>query len=105
MFFNDEVNICIKAYKQALIHSNLNMLYLKNNRLDYGLCHFARSNNLNSILNKYEQDFNTKKVGLYICESPLIIYSQALANEDFKNKLIESHNKRIQYLENLLTTI
>jgi hypothetical protein len=94
MFIQDEINICIKAYKQALIQDKLTFSYLRKNSLEHGLCHFCDINKLN-LLNNFlrNEDF------FYLCDTPTHLY----ARNEFN--FIEIFNKRIQYLENLLTTI
>jgi len=91
MFFNDEVNICIKAYKQALIQNKLTYNYLRKNSLEHGICHFADINKLN-LLNEFikEQDF------FYLCDTP----THLMARDEYN--FTEVLNKRIEYLEKLL---
>jgi hypothetical protein len=94
MFIQDEIKICIKAYQQALIPQNLNWKYIRNNSMEHGLCNFCDINKLN-LLNEFlrNEDF------FYICDTPLMIYVRNESN------YLEVHSKRIEYLENLLTTI
>ena len=58
MFIQDEINICIKAYKQALIQNKLTFSYLRKNSLQHGICHFCDINKLN-LLNEFlrNEDF------------------------------------------------
>jgi hypothetical protein len=94
MFFNDEVNIALRAYRLSVLPQNANWKYLRNNSLEHGICHFSDINKLN-LLNDflYHEDF------FYLCDTPTHLY----ARNEFN--FTEILNKRIQYLENLLTTI
>jgi hypothetical protein len=91
MFIQDEIQICIKAYQQALIPQNLNWKYIRNNSLEHGICHFCDINKLN-LLNEFlrNEDF------FYLCDTPTHLY----ARNEFN--FTEILNKRIEYLEKLL---
>jgi hypothetical protein len=94
MFIQDEIQICIKAYKQALMQDKLTFSYLRNNSLEHGICHFCDINKLN-LLNEFLRNADF----FYLCDTPTHLY----ARNEFN--FTEILNKRIQYLENLLTTI
>ena len=91
MFIQDEIQICIKAYKQALMQDKLTFSYLRNNSLEHGICHFCDINKLN-LLNEFlrNEDF------FYLCDPPTHLY----ASNEFN--FTEILNKRIEYLEKLL---
>jgi hypothetical protein len=93
MFIQDEINICIKAYKQALIQNKLTFSYLRKNSLQHGICHFCDINKLN-LLNEFlrNEDF------FYLCDTP----THLIARHEYD--FTEVLNERIQYLENLTTT-
>jgi hypothetical protein len=94
MFIQDEIHICIKAYKQALIQEKITYNYLSKNRIQHGICYFCEINNLFFLLSYLkEQNF------LYLCDTPFHLYM--LEEYDCREVL----NKRLQYLENLLITI
>jgi hypothetical protein len=91
MFFNDEVNICIKAYKQALMQNKLTFSYLRKNSLEHGICHFCDIYKLNLLREFIEgQDF------FYLCDTP----THLMARDDYY--FIEILERRIEYLEKLL---
>jgi len=91
MFFNDEVNIALRAYRLSVLPGNANWKYLRNNSLEHGICHFCDINKLN-LLNQFlrNEDF------FYLCDTPTHLY----ARNEFN--FTEILNKRIEYLENLI---
>jgi hypothetical protein len=91
MFIQDEIKICIKAYKEALMQDKLTFSYLRKNSLEHGICHFADINKLD-LLNEFinGQDF------FYLCDTP----TQLMARDEYN--FIDIINKRIEYLENLI---
>jgi hypothetical protein len=95
MFIQDEIKICIKAYKQALMQDKLTFSYLRKNSLEHGICHFSYMNKL-YILNEFVKEQN---FFLYITDTPTLL----MVRDEYD--FTEIINKRIEYLENLLTTI
>ena len=91
MFIQDEIQTCIKAYKQALMQNKLTFSYLRKNSLEHGICHFCDINKLD-LLNEFikDQDF------FYLCDTP----THLMARDEYN--FTEVINKRIQYLENLI---
>jgi hypothetical protein len=91
MFFNDEVNTALRAYRLSVLPVNANWKYLRNNSLEHGICHFCDINKLN-LLNEFlrNEDF------FYLCDTPTHLY----ARNEFN--FTEILNRRIEYLEKLL---
>jgi hypothetical protein len=91
MFFNDEVNTALRAYKLSVLPGNANWKYLRNNSLEHGICHFCDINKLN-LLNQFlrNEDF------FYLCDTPTHLYAR---NEFNFTEILE---RRIEYLEKLL---
>lgn len=91
MFFNDEVNIALRAYRLSVLPGNANWKYLRNNSLQHGICHFCDINKLKLLhLFILDQDF------FYLCDTP----THLMARDEYN--FIEILNKRIEYLEKLL---
>lgn len=90
MFFNDEVNTALRAYRLSVLPGNANWKYLRNNSLEHGICHFCDINKLN-LLNEFlrNEDF------FYLCDTP----THLMARNDYN--FIEILNKRIEFLEKL----
>jgi hypothetical protein len=92
MFFNDEVSICIKAYKQALMQDKLTFSYLRKNSLEHGICHFCDIYKL-KLLREYIEGVPFL---FYLCDTP----THLMARDEYD--FTEIINKRIEYLENLI---
>jgi hypothetical protein len=91
MFFNDEVNIALRAYRLSVLPGNANFKYLRKNSLEHGICHFCDIYKLNLLREFIEgQDF------FYLCDTP----THLMARDEYN--FIDIINKRIDFLEKLL---
>ena len=91
MFFNDEVNIALRAYKLSVLPGNANWKYLRKNSLEHGICHFCDIYKLNLL-----REFLRNEDFFHLCDTP----THLMARDEYN--FTEILNKRIEYLEKLL---
>jgi hypothetical protein len=100
MTIKQEIEVTIAAYKEACKYKNLNIRYCDKNGIYSGLCFYTNKKGLFKLNDKIQDYYFLH----YITETPDDIFNGK--KKYFKKiRLYKAHQKRIKYLQNLLTNI
>jgi hypothetical protein len=98
MTLKQQIEATIAAYQEACKTENLNFEYCFKNKIEHGICFFSNSKSY-FLLSVKINEISEKE---YICKTPIsLVRSKTLTIYN----LLEIHETRILYLQNLLTQI
>jgi hypothetical protein len=107
MTLKQEIETTIAVYQEACKPENLNFNYCFGYNLEHGICYYLNKTYFfkTNLIEIIEQKICTsffKYEGDYLCITPIILYNTDIIT---KSNLLQSHQTRLQFLQNLLNEI